>query len=157
MVKKKNKCASKRKEQLAKHSTPVGSLLSFCSKSTFFLSLHSVLFPMPVFVPTPMLAFVPTSVPAPVLALLSHLRSPVVLLSGYVSIPAAVFYCGIPALMSPISMLSLPLPLGSLFLRTFKQFLSNVPQPCVSTSFAKHFYLFPALGALNLDNNNDLL
>ena len=98
-------------------------------------------------------AFVPTPVSAPVPTLFSRSRSPVGLSSGCMLAPAAVS-CRV--FMSPLPVLGLPLLLGPLFLKTFKQSLSDELWPRMLTSPAKPFRLFPALGALNPDNNNGL-
>ena len=143
VVKKKNKRVAKIKERLAKLCAPVGSPLSPRPESSLFLSPRSVPAPVPALVFAPL----PTPVPAP----LSRPGSPVVLSSGRVPAPAAVSR---QALMSPLPMLGPPLPLGPSSLRTFKQSLSDEPWPCVSTSPAKLFRPFPALDALNPDNNN---
>ena len=150
MVKKKNKCVAKRKKRLAKLCALVGSLLSPRPESSLLSS--------PYFVPAPMPALMPALMPTLVLTLmpafLSHLGSPVVLSSNCVPTPTAVFYYGIPALMSPLFVIDPPLLFGPLSFRTFKQFLSDEPWPRMSTRPAKPLCLFPALGALNLNNNN---
>ena len=158
-MKKKNECAAKRKERLAKLCAPIGSFSSFRLESSLLLMPYSVpalvpaLVPAPV--PTPMPAFVPALVPAPVPtpvpAPVSRPRSPVVSLSGRVPAPAVVSR---QALMLPLSVLGPPLPLGYSPLRTFKQSLSDEPRPRVSTGPVKPLRPFPALSTLNPNNNN---
>ena len=109
---------------------------------------------MPTFVPALVPAFVPAPVPTPVPAFFSRPESPVLLSSSCVPALAAVSCCGIPVFMLPFHVFGLPLLLGPLFLKTFKQSLLDEPQPCVSTSLAKPFCPFLALGVLNPDNNN---
>lgn len=53
-------------------------------------------------------------------------------------------------------MLGLPLLLGFSLLKKFKQFLSNEPWLCVSTSLAKPLCPFLTFGIYNSNNNNGL-
>ena len=109
VVKKKNKHVAKKKKQRAKLCAFIGSSLSLCSESSFLL--------LPCFMPVSL----PTLVPAPI----SRLGSFIVLSSGclptlatsatlFLSCYALIFHYGIPTLLLPISMLSLPLPLSPL-------------------------------------------
>ena len=124
MVKKKNKRAAKRKERLAKLYALVGFLLSPYSEFSLLLLSYFVPVLVPDLVPAPMLAlvaaFVPALLPAPMPTPFSCSRSSVVLLSGCVPTPSAVFYCEILALMSSLLMFSLSFLLGSSPLKTFK-------------------------------------
>ena len=151
MVKKKNKCAAKRKERLAKLYAPVGSSLSPRPESFLLLSLYSVPALLPALVPTPILALMPAPLSAFVPTLFSCSGSSVVSSSGFVPAPAAI---SCQALMSPFPVLGSSLSLVPSPLRTFKQFLSDKPRLRVLTSSAKPFCPFPALGALNPKNNN---
>ena len=151
VVKKKNKRAAKRKERLAKLHAPVGSPLSSRPESSILLSPRSVPALVLALVPTPMPALVPTLMPAPVPAFFSCPGSFVVLSSDCLPALAAVSR---RALMSPLPVLGPPLLLGPSPLRTFKQSLSDEPRPRVSTSPAKLLHPFPALGALNPNDNN---
>ena len=135
---------AKKKERLAKLCALVRSSLFFHFKFSVFLS--------PRFVPAPMPAFILIFVSAP----FSRPGSPVILLSGYVPAPATVFCCGILAFLLPLPVLGPSLPLGLLLLRTFKQSLSNKPQPRILTSHTELFHPFLALDMLNFDNNNNL-
>ena len=108
---------------------------------------------MPTLVPAPVPVLMPALMPAPVPAPLSCSRSPVVLSSSCVPAPVVVSR---QALMLPLSVLGLPLFLGSLPLKTFKQSLSDKSRLRVSTSPTKLLRPFPALGALNPDNHNGL-
>ena len=156
VVKKKNKCVAKRKKRLAKLRSPVRSLLFPCPESSLFLLPYLLPTPMPAFVFVLVPAFMPASISTPMPAAFSCLGSPVVLLSSRVSVPAAVSCRRIPALMSPLLVLGPPLPFKPLLLKTFKQFLSDEPQPRMSTSPVKPFCLFLAFGTANLDDNNSL-
>ena len=150
-VVKKNKRAAKRKERLVKLRALVGSPLSFCPESSLFLLPRSMPALVPAFVPAPVPALMPAPLLAPMPTPFSRSGSFVVLSSGCVPAPATI---SCRALMSPFLVLGLSLPLGPSPLRTFKQSLSDEPWPCVSTSPAKPLHPFPALGALNPDNNN---
>ena len=171
VVKKKNKRTAKRKMRLAKLRILGRSSLSPYLKSSPLLSTRFVPAPVSAFVPALMPALVPAHVPtpmpthvstlvpaflpalmhAPMPALISRPRSPALLSSRHV----LVFHCRIPALLSPLpGVLDPPLPLGSSLFRTFKRFLSDKPQLCVSTNPTKPLRLFPALGAYNPINNN---
>ena len=152
VVKKKNKRATKRKERLAKLHTSIRFSLSSRPESSLFLLPHSVSVPVPTLVP----ALVPTLIPTFVPASLSHFRSFVILLSGHMPAPATVSCCGIPALILLLPVLGPSLLLRPSLFRILKQSLSDEPWPRVSTSPAKSLCAFPALGALNLDNNNGL-
>lgn len=125
VVKKKNKCAAKKKERIAKFHDFVRSLLSPHPEFSPFLLPCSMPAPMPALmlalVPTLMPAFMPASMPALVSAsipaLVSHLKSSNVLLSCY----ALVFCRQISALLLSLpSGLSLTLFLGSSPFRIFK-------------------------------------
>ena len=158
VVKKKNKHVAKRKERLTKLYAPIGSFMSLYPESSSLL--------LPCFVSAPM----PTCVPALIPALIFHTRSPTILSSRYV--PTLVSYLGSPTilmsrhtlvfrheipalLLSLLSVLGLPLLLQFLSIKIFKQFLSDKPWLCVSTSAAKPFCPFLAFGAYNPTNNNE--
>ena len=115
-MKKMNKRTAEKKEQFAKLHAFVRSLSSLCLESSFFLSPYSVPAPVPAFVT----AFVPAILLALVPTLLSHSKSPIIMLSGRVPTPAAVSFCEIPALLSLLFVLSPPLPLGPSPCRKFK-------------------------------------
>ena len=83
VVKKKNECMAKRKEQLVKLSAFVKFLLSSCPESSFFL--------LPCSLPVPLTALMPALVLTPLLAPVSYLRSLTVLLSG--CLPALAVFC----------------------------------------------------------------
>lgn len=154
MVKKKNECAAKRKKQLAKLRTPIGSSSSPRPKFSLLSLPCSMPTSVPALVPALVLALVPAFVPvAPMSASFSCLGSPVNFLSGRVPALVAV---SCRAFMPPVSVLSPFLPLRPLPLRTFKQSLSDEPRPRVSISPAKPLCPFLALGALDLYNNNGL-
>ena len=125
-----------------------GSPLSPCPEFSLFLS--------PCFVSVSLSALVPASIPVPLPAPFSYSGSLIVLSSGHLPALAAIFCRGISALILPLLVLGILLSLGPSLLRTFKQFLSDEPWPCVSTSSAKLLCPFLALGALNPDNNNGL-
>ena len=127
VVKKKNKHAAKRKKRLAKLCALVGSLLSSRPKSFLLLLSCSVPAPVSALVPAPMPTLVPVTISAPVLAPFSCLGYPIVLLYGCMPAPPAISCRGIPAFMSPLFMLGLPLLLGPLSLRTFQRSLSDKP------------------------------
>ena len=182
MVIKKNKCAAKRKKQIAELCTLVKSPLSFCSESSLFLLPCFVPVFVPIFVFALVSAFVLASVPTPVfhsgspaISSFYHLPtlvlcsgSPTIILShclptsvrfAALSLPchALVFCCEILAFLSLFfSILSSTLFLRSLSLRTFKRFLLDEPQLYILTTLTKPLHLFLALGAYNPDNNNGL-
>lgn len=163
VVKKKDKCTAKRKEQLAKLC---GSSLSPCHKSSPLSLPCFVPVFLPTFVPAPIFALVPAFMPTFVLAPIFCLKSPAVLLSYCLLTLAAskdfsspchilVFCCGIPALRLQLSIVyGLPLLFISSPLKPFKQSLSDEPQTHISISPAKPLCLFPAFSVYNLDNNN---
>lgn len=132
VLKKKNKCAAKKKERLVKFPAFVEFFLSPSSESSPFL--------LPYFMPTPILALVPALIPTPVPALVptfvSRLGLPAILLSCCIPIPAVstafslpqhalVSCCEILVFLSLLLMLDLSLFLGSSTFKTFKQSLSD--------------------------------
>lgn len=169
MIKKKNKHAAKRKEQLIKLCVLVESPLSLYLKFFLFLSPYFVSASMPALITIPISCFESSTImlssymPTPVF----YLGSLVLLSFHYMSTPAAslalslprhtfVSCCGISALLLLLFLLSPPLSLRSSLLRTFKQSLSDEPWPWVLTSLIKLFCPFLAFGAYNPDNNNGL-
>lgn len=69
---------------------------------------------------------------------------------------ASISYCRISALLLLLPIFGSSPFLGSLPLKTFKQFLSYKFWLYMSTSLAMLLCLFPALGVYNLDDNNCL-
>ena len=124
VVKKKNKCAAKKKERLAKLHALFGSFLSLCLEFSLFSSPRSVPALVPALVPAPVPALVTAPLPAPVLALVLapfyRFGSYIVLSSGHMLAAAAVSCRGIPALMLPLLVFSLSLLLGLSSFRPFK-------------------------------------
>ena len=164
VVKKKNKRAAKKKEWLAKLRAPVRSPLSSRLESSSCLLPRFMRTPVPALVPTPvpalgpalvpalMSAPMPAFVPALVPVLISRPRSLALLSSCHASISC---YGILALLLLLLTMLGLLLFLGFSPLRTFKQSLLDKPSPRVSTSPAKFFCLFLALGAYNSTNTNE--
>lgn len=169
IVKKKNKLMAKKKKRLAKLYTLIGSRLSFCPRSsTVLLSYYiSVLVFHPRFPAVLLFCRMLTLVSCPrsctvllfcyMPAPISCPRSLVILLSCYIPAPTAfatfflphhtlVSGCKISALLLPLFMPNPLFILRSLFFRTFKWSLLDKLWLCMSTSLAKFFCLFAALG-----------
>lgn len=130
LVKKKNKCAAKKKERLAKLCTLVRFFLFFCPESSLFLSFYSI----STLVHALISALVPFLIPTPI----SNLKFSTVLLFYCVLIPAifiALFLSfnvfiscyGIPTPLLLLLMLGSLLSLKFLPLKTFKQSLLDEP------------------------------
>lgn len=161
VVKKKNKCVAKKKWRFAKLGIFVGSSLSFHPKFSSFLLFCSMPALMHILVP----ALIPTFMPA----FISHFRSLAVLLSCHIPAPishlgslivllsrhASIFYCRILAFLSLVlSILGQSLLFKFSSFRIFKWSLSNEPWLRMSTSPAKSFRPFLALGTYNQTNKN---
>lgn len=134
MVKKKNKYAAKRKQQLAKLCVHIRSCLSPCPESSSFLLPRLVSAPLPAIIPAP----IPGHMPAPMTTPVCCSGSPIISSSCYVPIPAAfaalslpchtlIFCRGILVLLFLLLMRAPPLFLESSLIRIFKQSLSDQP------------------------------
>ena len=69
-------------------------------------------------------------------------------------VPTAISCHRISALLLPLFVLGLPLPLGPSPFRTFKQSLPDEPWLYVSINIIKPLPSFSAFSVLNLDDNN---
>lgn len=136
-------------------------VLVICLGSPAVLSCYCLLVPIshPWSLGVLFICYMPAflSCPGSPAVLLSYCMPALAVFTAFsLSCLAYISCCGISILLLPLFVLGLPLFLRSLPLRIFKQFLSEELWTQILTSLTKPLFLFPALDAYNLDNNNGL-
>ena len=150
---------NKKKERFVKLHTLIKSFLSPCLKFSSLCLPCSMPALVPALVSASVLALIPVHIFYPknlAIWLSHHIPAPAKSAAFFLPCHCSVFYHKISALLLPLLLFSILLLLGSSPFRIFRQSLSGELWSHVSTNLAKHFCLFLAHNAYNLNNNNGL-